>query len=98
FLPITKQELRSAIADSDNASAPGESGSNYCLLKWIVQDHHCILLDLYNACLCFGHHPLCLKSAITAVVPKPHHVDMSNPHSYQPIALLECLSKVLEKI
>ncbi|CUA75631.1 Muscle M-line assembly protein unc-89 [Rhizoctonia solani] len=98
FMPITEHELRSAIADSDNSSAPGESGSNYRLLKWIVQDHHCILLDIYNACLRIGHHPSCLKSAIIAVVPKPRRVDMSNPRSYRPIALLECLSKVLEKI
>ncbi|KAI4519015.1 hypothetical protein K525DRAFT_148163, partial [Schizophyllum commune Loenen D] len=45
-----------------------------------------------------GYHPRALKTAIICVVAKPRKIDMSSPRSYRPIALLECLSKWLEKI
>jgi hypothetical protein len=32
------------------------------------------------------------------VIPKPNKPDYSNPKAYQPIALLNCLGKVLEKL
>jgi hypothetical protein len=35
---------------------------------------------------------------LIAVVPKPNKTDYSMPKSYWPVALLECLSKLLEKV
>jgi hypothetical protein len=32
------------------------------------------------------------------VIPKPNKPDYSNPKAYRPIALLNCLGKVLEKL
>jgi len=36
--------------------------------------------------------------AMIAVVPKPSKSDYSLPKSYRPVALLECLGKLIEKV
>ncbi|QRW07801.1 Reverse transcriptase (RNA-dependent DNA polymerase) [Ceratobasidium sp. AG-Ba] len=81
-----------------NKSAPGAFGSNYRLLKWVFEHNPDLLIDLYNGCLNIGFHPECLRKAVISVIPKPRKLDMSNPKSYRPISLLECLSKCLEKV
>ncbi|QRV95516.1 Reverse transcriptase from mobile element jockey protein [Ceratobasidium sp. AG-Ba] len=96
--PITREEIREALASSSNTSAPGAFGSNYRILKWAHEVKPDALLKLYNACLDYGVHPACLKNAVVSVIPKPRKTDMSNPNSYRPISLLETLSKCLEKI
>jgi hypothetical protein len=91
-------ELTAALDDTSNTSAPGLSGSNYRLLKWAVGARQARFLHFYNACLRLGYHPLRLKAAAVPAVPKPRKTDMSSPRSYRPIALLECLAKLLEKM
>jgi hypothetical protein len=53
---------------------------------------------IFNACLAQGHHPRVWKTAAIAVVPKPGKDNYSLPKCYRPIALLECLGKLLEKV
>ena len=53
---------------------------------------------LFNSCLNAGIHPKAWKTALIAVVPKPGKTDYSLPKSYRPVALLECLGKLLEKV
>ncbi|KAG8696018.1 hypothetical protein FRC09_008793 [Ceratobasidium sp. 395] len=96
--PITKCEIQAALNSSSNKSAPGAFGSNYRLLKWVFDYNPDLLTELYNGCLDIGFHPECLRKAIISVIPKPRKLDMSNPKSYRPISLLECLSKCLEKV
>lgn len=94
---ITHHEVAQALADSSNTSALGAFGSNYRLLKWVFEMHPELILDLYNVCLDLGFHSECLCNAVVAILPKPRKVDMSNPRSYRPISLLECLSKCLRE-
>ncbi|KAI5821971.1 hypothetical protein K523DRAFT_220728, partial [Schizophyllum commune Tattone D] len=98
FVPITMDEARDALRETSNTTAPGESGSTYRLMKWAFDTTPYIFIDFFNACMRFGTHPRALKRAVIAVIAKPRKIDMSNPRSYRPIALLECLSKWLEKI
>ncbi|KAB5591465.1 Reverse transcriptase from mobile element jockey protein [Ceratobasidium theobromae] len=48
--------------------------------------------------LLLKYHPICLRNALISPIPKPNRYDMASPKSYRPIALLETLSKLLEKI
>ena len=98
FVPFSVDEAREALRGTPNNTAPGGSGTTYRLIKWAFETHPTIFVNLFNACVTHQYHPQCLKSAIISIVPKPRKSDMSNPRSYRPIALLECLSKWLEKL
>lgn len=98
FAPISDEEIRKTLLETSNVTAPGESGITWRLIKWAFNIASTQITLLFNACLNFGHHPLQLKTAVVAVVPKPRKSDMSDPCSYRPIFLLECLSKLLEKV
>ena len=52
---------------------------------------------LFNATLSTGHFPSPLKNSHMFLIPK-NNKDLSNPSSYRPIALVDTLSKILEKI
>ncbi|KAJ1299407.1 hypothetical protein OPQ81_011087 [Rhizoctonia solani] len=95
---ITETEIAQALNSSSNTSAPGAFGTNYRLLKWFYEAHPVLIANIYNACLDLGFHPKCLRNALVVAIPKPRKADMSAPKSYQPISLLETLSKCLEKI
>lgn len=95
---VTIDEIRTALKDTSNTSAPGLSGSNYRLLKWAFDCSPERIQAFYSACLRLGHHPGRFRAAAVPAVPKPRKTDMSSPRSYRPIALLECMGKLLEKI
>ncbi|ROT70195.1 putative LINE-1 retrotransposable element ORF2 protein [Penaeus vannamei] len=55
------------------------------------------LTHLYNASLASGYFPSCFKTALVALIPKPHK-DLTDPKSYRPISLLETSGKTFERI
>jgi len=85
-----------ALSSTSNKSAPGLSGITYQLLKWAFHSRPDRFLDLFNNAVSLGHHPW--SDALVAVIPKPKKPDYSLPKAYCPISLLECCSKLLEKI
>ena len=98
FPPITRKEARCCLEGTANASAPGESGISWEIIKmaWTtIADH---FVTLANACISTGHHPIEWRRALVVVIPKPGKDDYSQAKSYRPISLLECLSKLLEKV
>ncbi|KAF8623926.1 hypothetical protein AX17_007254 [Amanita inopinata Kibby_2008] len=98
FTPFGLEEVSNALAGTSNTSAPGQSGSSYRLIKWALQTTPELLTNLINGCVHQGTHPKAFKVGIIAVVPKPRKADTSNPRAYRPIALLECLGKLVEKL
>ena len=98
FAPITENEIAEALRPTSNTSAPGISGHGYKLVKWAWEAAPVWFVLLFNSCLLMGHHPKTWKTATIAVVPKPGRSDYSLPKNYRPVALLECLSKLLEKV
>jgi ribonuclease HI len=90
--------VETALADTSNTSAPGPSGISYRLIKWAAGETPDLFVQLFNACLLHGVHPPQFKFATIAIIAKPRKADKANPRAYRPIALLECISKVLEKI
>ncbi|KAB5588510.1 Reverse transcriptase from mobile element jockey protein [Ceratobasidium theobromae] len=96
--PILESEIADSLALCHNHSAPGASGTNYLLLKWAFEARPALFTQLYNACIGLRFHPVCLRNTLISPIPKPNRYDMASPKSYRPIALLETLSKLLEKI
>ncbi|KAB5587878.1 Reverse transcriptase from mobile element jockey protein [Ceratobasidium theobromae] len=96
--PILESEIADSLALCHNRSAPGAFGTNYLLLKWAFEARPALFTRLYNACIQLRYHPVCLRNALISPIPKPNRYDMASPKSYRPIALLETLSKLLEKI
>jgi hypothetical protein len=95
---ITTAKIANALHPMSNKSAPGPSGHNYKLIKWVFEAQAEWLQAIFNACLTLGHHPKAWKMVAIAVVPKPGKKDYSLPKCYCPVALLECLGKLLEKV
>jgi hypothetical protein len=98
FIPVTENEIEEALKPTSNKSAPGRSGHGYKLVKWAWEASPTWFVILFNSCLLAGYHPKVWRTATIAVVPKPGKSDYSLPKSYRPVALLECLSKLLEKV
>ena len=97
-MPITENEIAEALKPTSNTSAPGISGHGYKLIKWTWEAAPEWFVILFNSCLFTSYHPESWKKAVIAVVPKPGKSDYSLPKSYRPVALLECLSKLLKKV
>ena len=93
---VVEDEVRVALADTSNTSAPGVSGIGYKLLKWAFAACPSRFVDLFNGCLTHGVHPW--HTAKVIPVPKPHKPDYGVAAAYRPISLLECCGKLLEKI
>ncbi|KAG0145898.1 hypothetical protein CROQUDRAFT_13623, partial [Cronartium quercuum f. sp. fusiforme G11] len=55
------------------------------------------LFSLFNACLRMGYFPCPWYLVITLIIHKAGKTDYSEPESYHPIALLNCIGKVFGK-
>jgi hypothetical protein len=98
YATVTVSEISDTLCPTSNKSAPGPSGHNYKLVKWAFNAIPSCFQTLFEACLHLGHHLTEWKTANIAVVPKPGKEDYSLPKSYRPVALLECIGKLLEKV
>jgi Reverse transcriptase (RNA-dependent DNA polymerase) len=96
--PVTEAEILDALQPTSNKSALGPSGHNYKLVKWAFSTNPSRIQALFEACLRLGYHPRTWKTATIAVVHKPGKEDYSLPKCYCPVALLECMGKLLEKV
>ena len=56
------------------------------------------LLTVFNAALRNGYHPYEWKRSITLALRKPKKGDYTDPKAYRPIALLNTLGKLLERV
>ncbi|KAI5117313.1 hypothetical protein M0805_005541 [Coniferiporia weirii] len=96
FAPLTLSEVDAALSGTSSTSAPGPSGVSYPYLHLLHSAYPSLLLTLFTGCLRHGVHPW--TSAVIVVIPKPNKPDPSLPRAFRPIALLECMGKLLEKI
>ena len=96
FYTVTKGEVEHALKGTSNKSAPGPSGIGYKLVKWVFATHPDFILDIFNIALRLGHHSWTMAKVV--ILPKPNKPDYSAAKAYHPVSLLECFSKVLEKI
>ncbi|KAB5587656.1 reverse transcriptase [Ceratobasidium theobromae] len=98
FPAITQGEITANLASCSNKSVPGAHRTNYRVLRWAFAARGDLFEALYNAMVHFEYHPVCLKNALIAPIPKPNKYDFTSPKAYWPISLLKTLSKLFEKI
>ena len=96
--PLTEEEFERELKRYSTDTAPGQSKITYTVLRWLNDAEPGILLRLYSNCIENGYHPTAFKTANIAIVPKPNKPSYMVAKAYRPIALLECASKLLEKI
>ena len=89
--PITEGELVRALARG-KATAPGDDGITYSVLKQLHQVSGKPLLQLYNLCYSLGHVPTAWTRSTIIPIPKP------GTDKLRPISLTSCFSKVMERI
>ena len=95
-LSIKMSELKQILKTSRD-TAPGEDGIPYIMIRQLSQVSIQYLLDFYNHIYTNDTFPKKWKEAVIIPILKPGK-DSMDASSYRPIALISCLSKILEKI
>ena len=78
--------------------APGPDEIPNLALKILKDTLTPILTPLFNACITLGYCPEHFRAAETVALRKPGKEDYTQAKSYRPVALLNTLGKVLEKL
>ncbi|MBW0503613.1 hypothetical protein O181_043328 [Austropuccinia psidii MF-1] len=98
FPPITMHELTRALEELPKKKSPGPDQIPNELLKIASTHLTPYLKEVFNGCLQNGYFPSMWKRALTAIIRKSGKDDYSDPRAYRPIALLNTLGKLFEKI
>jgi ribonuclease HI len=96
--PVTKAEVHDAVFGPTPRKAPGPNGIPFLALRQAWNSADEIMFHLFEKCAETGYHPKVWKDSITVAIRKPNKPDYSKPRAYRPIALLDTMGKVLEKI
>ena len=94
---ITKTEIVKTINKANINKAPGPDKINYKVIQLIITSIIDIIHNLYNICWIKGYFPSNWKTPKTILLNKPDK-SRKDPNNYRPIALINCLAKILEKI
>ncbi|KAI0993834.1 hypothetical protein K3495_g14350, partial [Podosphaera aphanis] len=95
---ILDAEVEEALSRLADWKAPGPDKIPGILLKNCRGTLKTTLTKLFNACISQGYHPKNFKESITVVIRKPQKPRYDTPRSYRPIALLNIMGKLLEKV
>ena len=95
---ISLQEIYDALRWVAPDKAPGPDSIPNRVLKAATEWLGPRLLTVFNAALRNGYHPYEWKRSITLALRKPTKEDYTNPKAYRPIALLNTLGKLLERV
>ena len=95
-----KEEFFSAIEKCNNSSTPRLDKLFWRYLKKIIRDIVYLnkLIDIANECINLGYWPLHFKISTTIIIPKPNKEFYNFSKAYQPIVLLNMISKLFEKV
>ena len=96
--PLTKEEIKLALAKSSPSSAPSPDGIPYSVRKKLNLINPAIILDLLSPLVAFGYHLPSLKNANVIVLDKPGKASYDSPISFRIIVLLKSISKILERV
>jgi len=95
---VSGAEVSAAIASTSSTSAPGPDGIPNKLLKAMKAHLSEPLATLTTAVLTAGYHPAPFRQSLTIPLKKPQKPNYSSPKAWRPIALLNTLGKVIEKV
>ena len=93
---FTIDELQNAINELSD-TAPGPDNIHNKIIQNLPKKSQNLLLNIYNHIWNTQTFPESWHSATVIPIPKPGK-DHSNPTNYRPIALTNCLCKLMEKI
>ena len=93
---IKLKELRNVLRTSKDTS-PGSDGIPYIMIRQLSEESLKYILDFYNFLFAKHEYPEQWKEATIIPILKPGK-DATKCTSYRPIALISCLSKIMEKI
>ena len=93
--PFTLDELNCTLRNC-KSSSPGPDGIPYVIIQHIPKLQLPLLLEFYNNVFKKGY-PHQWREAIIIPLPKPGK-PLTSPESHRPIALTDCIGKVLEKM
>lgn len=94
--PFTAYELSQALAKCSN-TAPGPDTIPYQLIRQLPASYHTHLLSIYNQIWLDGQFPSSWHQALIVAIPKPGK-NRTEPSSYRPISLTNCLCKIMERM
>jgi hypothetical protein len=92
------EEISTVLRSCPTLSAPGEEEIPFHFLKCLGEPVAQAIANLANACLRLEVFPPFLKKARMIVLKKPGKNSYESPNSWQPIALLKTIGKVIEKL
>ncbi len=95
FGTITASDVEKKMSGLHARKATGLDGIGNCLLKQCSRNLAIPLSHILNLSLNQGIYPVQWKKAVIKPIHK-HKGSRANPNNYRPIALLSCLSKVME--
>ena len=95
---LTENELQNAISLFNPKKSCGPDAINFTIIQKSFQPLKNVFFTIYSKFIQIGYHPLCWRTGLGAVLKKPNKPDYSLPKSYRIITLLNCLSKIAEKI
>ncbi|KAI0993220.1 hypothetical protein K3495_g14964 [Podosphaera aphanis] len=93
-----ESEVEEALGRLAEGKARGPDRIPGTLLKQCRGSLKKELTKIFNACIRLGYHPRKFKESITVVIRKPQKPSYDVPKSYRPIALLNTMGKLLEKL
>ena len=93
-------EMSKALKVCSNVSVPGPDHITWCYLKSILADdiYASSILSLTNFCITLQHWPRHFKELVSVIISKPGKPVYDTPKTFQPIVLLNTLSKLIEKM
>ncbi len=94
---ISKLTIIKSINKLKNSKAPGPDKITNKIIKLTSDSLVNILHNLYNLCWSKGYHPNLWKIPLSILINKPDK-PTNDPNNYRPIALINCLGKILEHI
>ena len=94
--PFSTKEFHHALM-STSESAPGQDLMTYSMIKNCHTTMHQAILNSFNKIFSEETFPEKWKTAIIIPIPKPNK-DSTLPKNYRPIALINCLTKLFERM
>jgi hypothetical protein len=95
---VTVKEISDTLKSCSNTSTPGTSGIGYKILKWALTAAPDEFMAIIQASIKLGIHHDLWKSTTVVVIPKAKKPSYTDPKTWRPIQLLDCLGKIVEKI
>ncbi|KAH9229442.1 hypothetical protein K456DRAFT_1805677, partial [Colletotrichum gloeosporioides 23] len=95
---VDEDTVSRIIRKLPSRKAAGPDGVPSDVLKMTLDVILPYLVHLFKAYINLNHHPECFKESYTVVLKKEGKDNCTLPKSYQPIALLSCVGKALERL